>query len=320
MPNGTDVVTNALGVIPDFRVDIVGAAVIWKSGDLPGTTIWSVDALNTGLATAQNSAAASATAAQTAQGNAAASQAAAEAAQAAATTIAATSVKSVNGALPDGSGNVTISTGGGTGGAVSSVNGQTGTVVISASSLGLGNVNNTSDAAKPISDLTQAALNLKADLAGTVRKVNGVAPDGSGNVVVSGGSGAVNTVNGVAPDGSGDVTLVKGNIGLGNVDNTSDANKPLSTATSTALAGKAADSAVVHNTGAETIAGVKTFSSPPVVPDGSFTTAKTAGLAAALAGLVAIASGSPVTAPKLWLGPTASLPGTKDSSTVYISY
>lgn len=36
------------------------------------------------------------------------------------------------------------------------------------------------------------------------------------------------------------------------------------------LAAKAADSAVVHNTGVETIAGVKTFSSAPVVPAASF--------------------------------------------------
>jgi len=35
----------------------------------------------------------------------------------------------------------------------------------------------------------------------------------------------------------------------------------------TDLAAKAADSAVVHNTGAETVAGIKTFSSSPVVPD-----------------------------------------------------
>jgi molybdopterin biosynthesis enzyme MoaB len=36
-----------------------------------------------------------------------------------------------------------------------------------------------------------------------------------------------------------DVTLVKGDVGLGNVDNTSDAAKPISTATQTALDGKA---------------------------------------------------------------------------------
>lgn len=41
-----------------------------------------------------------------------------------------------------------------------------------------------------------------------------------------------------------DLVLVKGDVGLGNVDNTSDANKPVSTATQTALDGKAATSHV----------------------------------------------------------------------------
>lgn len=51
------------------------------------------------------------------------------------------------------------------------------------------------------------------------------------------GTGNVNTVNNVAPVG-GNVTLVKADIGLGNVDNTSDANKPVSTPQQTALDGK----------------------------------------------------------------------------------
>jgi hypothetical protein len=47
--------------------------------------------------------------------------------------------------------------------------------------------------------------------------------------------GAVTSVNGY----TGVVNLVKGDIGLGNVDNTSDLNKPISTATQSALDGKA---------------------------------------------------------------------------------
>ena len=50
----------------------------------------------------------------------------------------------------------------------------------------------------------------------------------------------------------------------------------------TALAAKAADSAVVHLTGNETVAGTKTFSSAPAVPDASFAIAKTSGLQTAL--------------------------------------
>ena len=49
-----------------------------------------------------------------------------------------------------------------------------------------------------------------------------------------------------------------------------------------ALAAKADDQSVVHLTGAETIAGVKTFSDAPVVPDSAFAIAKITGLQAAL--------------------------------------
>lgn len=54
------------------------------------------------------------------------------------------------------------------------------------------------------------------------------------------------------------------------------------TGLSGSLAAKADDSAVVHDSGDETVAGIKTFSSAPVVPDASFTIAKTTGLQAAL--------------------------------------
>ncbi len=63
-----------------------------------------------------------------------------------------------------------------------------------------------------------------------------------------------------------DLALVKGDVGLGSVDNTSDASKPVSTATQTALDLKANDSAVVKLTGDQTVAGIKTFSSSPIVP------------------------------------------------------
>lgn len=49
------------------------------------------------------------------------------------------------------------------------------------------------------------------------------------------------------------------------------------------LSAKADDTAVVHDTGNETIAGIKTFSSAPVVPDGSFAQAKVINLTTDLA-------------------------------------
>ena len=80
-------------------------------------------------------------------------------------------------------------------------------------SVGLSAVDNTSDANKPVSTATTTALNLKAPLA---------SPTFTGTVTLP------STTNG----------LTKSNVGLGNVDNTSDANKPISTATQTALDAK----------------------------------------------------------------------------------
>lgn len=66
---------------------------------------------------------------------------------------------------------------------------------------------------------------------------------------------------------SGVVTLTKDDVGLDQVDNTSDVDKPISTATQTALDLKADENAIVHLTGAESVAGVKTFTSTPIGPD-----------------------------------------------------
>lgn len=53
------------------------------------------------------------------------------------------------------------------------------------------------------------------------------------NVLVSGAN--IKTLESVSLLGSGNIDLAKGDVGLGNVDNTSDANKPVSTAQQTAL-------------------------------------------------------------------------------------
>lgn len=84
--------------------------------------------------------------------------------------------------------------------------------------VGLSNVDNISDANKPISSATQTALNAKL------------------------------ATNG---DGSSLTNLTKTQVGLGNVDNTSDANKPISSATQTALNGKQAT--LVSGTNIKTI-------------------------------------------------------------------
>lgn len=58
----------------------------------------------------------------------------------------------------------------------------------------------------------------------------------------------------------------KAQVGLGNVSNLAPADMPVSTATQTALNAKANASDTVNLTGDQTVAGVKTFSSSPVVP------------------------------------------------------
>ena len=111
-------------------------------------------------------------------------------------------------------------------------------VTVTASDVGLGNVDNTSDLNKPISTATQNALDDKVD------KVTGKGLSSNDftntlltklNNIEDGAQ--VNTVDSVNGQ-TGTVVLSKSDVGLGNVDNTSDLNKPISTATQTALNGK----------------------------------------------------------------------------------
>lgn len=125
---------------------------------------------------------------------------------------------------------------------------------ITQSMVGLGDVDNTADADKPISTATQTALDAKAPLnaptfTGTVSGIT-KAMVGLSNVDnTSDVDKPVSTATQVLinqkaplnnPTFTGTVTgVTKTHVGLGNVDNTSDANKPISTATQTALDAKA---------------------------------------------------------------------------------
>ena len=106
-------------------------------------------------------------------------------------------------------------------------------------SVGLGNVDNTTDANKPISSATQTALN------------------GKEATVASGTS---------AQYWRGDkvwTTLDKAAVGLNNVDNTSDADKPVSSATQTALNGK--EATISSGTTAQYWRGDKTWTPFPSI-------------------------------------------------------
>ncbi len=136
---------------------------------------------------------------------------------------------------------------------------------ITASMVGLGNVDNTSDANKPISTATQTALNAKQDtlVSGVhVKTINSTSIVGVGDL-------AVEPVL-VASDASqyyrGDKiwqTLNKAAVGLSNVDNTNDASKPISSATQAALDNK--QNTLVSGTN------IKTINSNSIVGAGNLT-------------------------------------------------
>ncbi len=138
------------------------------------------------------------------------------------------------------------------------------------STVGLNNVDNTADINKPISTATQGALDAKAALSHTHAAsdvTSGVFASSRIPVATSGALGAVQlagdlsgtatspTVPGLSSKENaitagttsqyyrGDKswqTLDKSTVGLANVDNTTDANKPISSATQAALDSKAA--------------------------------------------------------------------------------
>lgn len=127
----------------------------------------------------------------------------------------------------------------------------TGTVAgITATMVGIGNVNNTSDLSKPISTATQIALDLKANLAsptftGTVGGITATMV-GLGNVnnttdllkpISTATQTALNLkANLSSPTFTGTVSGITATmVGLGNVNNTSDLSKPISILTQTAL-------------------------------------------------------------------------------------
>ena len=104
----------------------------------------------------------------------------------------------------------------------STVNGLTKTTV------GLSNIDNTSDVNKPVSTATQSALN---SLQSQINSIPPVSTLLSSNNTWSG----TNSFNSTVTFSSTVNGLTKTTVGLSNVDNTSDVNKPVSTATQTAL-------------------------------------------------------------------------------------
>ena len=111
-------------------------------------------------------------------------------------------------------------------GTAQTVEDKTAKIIVNKSTVGLGNVNNTSDNDKPVSS-AQASAIADAKQAGTTAQAN---------------------LDAHIDNKENPHEVTKAQVGLGNVNNTSDANKPISTATQTALNGKLDKTAVVDVT------------------------------------------------------------------------
>ncbi|GEM_PF-2875532 len=171
---------------------------------------------------------------------------------------------------------------------------------ISKNDVGLGLVDNTSDLNKPISNAVQAALNLKANSSALASKADtsyvNTQLGNKQDKLPAGNDGEVLTLDGGVPvwapsgGGPGSVTSVFGRtgtvtaqigdydktmIGLDQVDNTSDLDKPISNLTQTALNGKEASlPSVTGNDGKflGLVAGSKVWVTPPTgIPNGGTT-------------------------------------------------
>lgn len=112
---------------------------------------------------------------------------------------------------------------------VDSVAGKTGAVSLEKGDVGLAEVDNTSDLDKPISTAVSLALSNKAELSHTH-----LAADITDFSTAASLAAPVQSINGK----TGDLFLEKSDVNLDQVDNTSDENKPVSSATQLALDGK----------------------------------------------------------------------------------
>ena len=124
--------------------------------------------------------------------------------------------------------------------------------------------------------------NIDLDLFG---KGTGIVRAGGVPVVTTTGTQSLTNKTLTSPSITTPTGIVKGDVGLGNVDNTSDANKPVSTATSTALSGK--EPTITAGTTAQYYRGDKSFQTlnQDAVPSGTTNKVFTATQETKLAGV-----------------------------------
>lgn len=134
------------------------------------------------------------------------------------------------------------------------------------SDVGLGNVNNTSDAAKPVSTAQQTALDAKQPLDSDLTTIAGLTATTDNFLVANASAWASRT----PAQAKTSLALAKADVGLGSVDNTSDAGKPVSTAQQTALDLKA-------NLAGPTFTGTVTMPGPTINDNTNITISATTG-------------------------------------------
>jgi hypothetical protein len=123
----------------------------------------------------------------------------------------------------------------------SSSNYDTSWTTLDKSSVGLAQVDDTSDADKPISDATQTALSAKQPANTDLSVIGGLHP--SDDDILQRKSGS--WTNRSPTQFKADLSISKSDVGLGNADDTSDINKPVSTAQQAALNLKATKTDIV---------------------------------------------------------------------------
>ncbi|MFM6937079.1 MAG: beta strand repeat-containing protein [Aquirufa sp.] len=215
------------------------------------------------------------------------------------------------------------------------------TAVAARANLGLGNVDNTADTDKPISTATQAALNLKANVADVnaalALKATVLALEAhmavTADTTMLATKAALTDLNNYAPINSPTFTgtvsgIDKSMVGLGSVDNTSDAAKPISAATQTALDLKvnAADANIALASKAPldspTFTGTVTGITKTMVGLGNVDNTSDAAKPISVATQTALSTKAPIASPALTGVPTAptAAPGTNSTQIATTAY
>jgi len=185
--------------------------------------------------------------------------------------VSATNIKTINGASILGSGNLVVTGDGGISAvAIVGANGITGASV---NTLGVANVTLVLGAITPTS-VNSIVLSGSSTPTLSVTGTSSISGANTGDETTASiqTKRPLKTIEGQSLEGAGNIDLTKSDVGLSNVDNTSDASKPISTATQTALDAKQAT--LVSATNIKTINGSSILGSGDLTIGASLTSAE----------------------------------------------